>query len=201
MAFAWRIPRMRARIGFIAVFALFLSATAAFAQETPAGGAFVGVNQSYFSTQPKNETNAKQGLVAGVFGVLRRDKAIKVQGELQYTQRRVDVAYANVFQTHVNSYVSVGLLARTNLFKGIYSTQGLQFMLPIGGSLNIGDTDLDLKDNINSDITLVVGFGRQFGRIGIEGRYDSGFKRVEDAPIGNTVKRNRALTLLGIVGF
>ncbi len=105
------------------------------------------------------------------------------------------------YQTHTNSYVNVGLLLRTNLFKGIYSTQGPQFMLPVSGKLRIQDADLDVKDNINSDISLVVGLGRQFGRIGIEGRWDSGFKRIEDAPLGNFIKRNRAITVIGIVAF
>lgn len=35
----------------------------------------------------------------------------------------------------------------------------------------------------------------------IEGRWDSGFKGIEDAPIGNFVKRNRAITVIGIVAF
>lgn len=191
---------MKARIGSLVAFALFLTAQSAFAQ-APAGGVFVGFNQSYYATQPKNETNAKQGLVVGAFGVLRRDKALKVQPELQFSQRRVEVNYANILQTHTNNYVNLGLLLRTNLFKGIYSTQGPQFMLPVSGKLTIGDTDLDLKDNINSDISLVVGLGRQFGRVGVEARWDSGFKRIEDAPLGNFVKRNRAITVIGIVAF
>lgn len=191
---------MKARIGSLFVLALFLAAPNAFAQ-APAGGAFVGFNQAYFSTQPKNDTNAKQGLVVGAFGVLRRDKAIKIQPELQFSQRRVEVNYANVFQTHTNSYFNVGMLLRTNLFKGIYSTQGPQFMIPVAAKLTINDLDLDLKDNVNSDISLVVGLGRQFGRIGLEARWDSGFKRIEDAPLGNFVKRNRAITVIGIVAF
>lgn len=200
VAFGLEVPRMKARIGSVFVFALLLSTQTAFAQ-APAGGVFVGFNQAWFSTQPENETNAKQGLVAGAFGVLRRDKMLKIQPELQFSQRRIEVQYGSELQTHTNSYVNVGLLVRINLFKGIYSTQGPQFMLPVGGTLTIGDADLDLKDNINSDIGLAVGLGRQFGRIGIEGRYDSGFKRVEDAPLGNFVKRNRTFTVIGIVAF
>jgi Outer membrane protein beta-barrel domain len=191
---------MKARIGSLVVLALLFGSHSAFAQ-APAGGVFVGFNHAYFATQPKNETNSKQGLVAGAFGVLRREKALKVQPELQFSQRRVEVNYANSLQTHVNSYVNLGLLLRTNLFKGLYSTQGPQFMVPVGGTLSVGDIDLDLKDNINSDISLIVGLGRQFGRIGVEARWDSGFKRIEDAPLGNFVKRNRAITVIGIVAF
>ena len=59
----------------------------------------------------------------------------------------------------------------------------------------------DNKDNIANDISLVLGFGQQFGRIGIEGRWDSGMKGMEEIPIGGAVKRNRAFTFIGIVGF
>jgi hypothetical protein len=175
---------MKARITSLLTVAILSFAHTAFAQ-APAGGVFVGFNQSFFATQPSNETKAKQGLMAGVFGVLRRDKAIKIQPELQFSQRRVEALYAGGPQTHTNSYIAMGLLLRTNLFKGLYSTQGPQFMLPIAGKLTVRDVDLDLKDNINSDFSLVVGLGRQFGRIGIEGRWDSGFKRIEDAPLGS----------------
>lgn len=192
-----------ARIGLLSIFAVFGLAASSMAQSapTPAFGAFAGVNQSYFATQPKNPTNAKQGFVVGAFGVLRRERAIKIQPELQITQRKVEASLANVFQTSVTTYASLGLLLRTNLFKGIYSTQGVQLMLPVVSTLDINGVELDLKDNINQDVTLIVGLGRQFGRIGIEGRWDSGFKAIEKAPIGNFVKRNRAITVIGIVAF
>lgn len=191
-----------ARIGLMSMFAVFGMVADSMAQTTtPAFGAFAGVNLSNFATQPKNPTKAGQGLVIGAFSVFRRDSAIKIQPELQVTQRKVEASYANVFQTSSTTYVSMGLLVRTNLFKGLYSTQGVQFMIPVVSTLDISGVELDLKDNINQDITLVVGLGRQFGRIGIEGRWDSGFKAIEDAPIGNFVKRNRAITVLGIVAF
>jgi len=47
----------------------------------------------------------------------------------------------------------------------------------------------------------VIGLGQQFGRIGIEGRWDSGLKGIEEVPIGGSVKRNRAFTFIGILGF
>ncbi|MDP2318609.1 MAG: hypothetical protein Q8O42_04625 [Acidobacteriota bacterium] len=72
-------------------------------------------------------------------------------------------------------------------------------LVVLDGDSELSGVKLDLKDNINQDVSLVVGLGRQFGRIGIEGRWDSGFKGIEKAPIGNFVKRNRAVTVIGIV--
>jgi hypothetical protein len=74
-------------------------------------------------------------------------------------------------------------------------------MVPVAGTLELFGDDIDVKDNVNSDISIIAGVGRQFGRIGIEGRWDAGFKRVEDLPLGGAVKRNRAITVLGILGF
>lgn len=191
-----------ARIGLLSILAVFGIAADSMAQTTtPAFGAFAGVNFSNFSTQPEVPTNYGEGFIIGAFSTFRRDKAIKIQPELQVTQRKVEAAYANVFQTNLTTYFSMGLLVRTNLFKGLYSTQGVQYMIPLVSTLDINGVELDLKDNINHDVSLVVGLGRQFGRIGIEGRWDSGFKGIEEAPIGNFVKRNRAWTVIGIVAF
>jgi hypothetical protein len=188
-----------ARFGLI-VFAVAICASTAYAQDAPAGGAFVGFNYSYFTTQPELDTNPKADLVVGAFGVLRRDKALKIQPEVQFSRRSVDVLLDD-YSKQQTSYVNLGLLLRMHLYKGLYSVQGPQFMIPVASSLTLDGRDFDVKDNINSDISLVVGVGQQFGRIGIEGRWDAGFKRVEDVPVGGSVKRNRAITVIGILAF
>lgn len=181
--------------------AVVLSAGVANAQDAPAAGLMAGFNQSYFATQPDSETSAKQGFLIGAFGVIRRDKAVKIQPEVQFSQRRVEVNYAGTETTYSTSYLNLGLMIRTNLFKGVYSVQGPQFSIPVRSSLKVPTATADIKDNINRDFSLVVGVGKQFDRLGIEGRWDSGFMRVEDVPLGGFVKRNRALTFVAIVGF
>lgn len=161
----------------------------------------VGVNQSYFATSPSGETKAKQGLLLGGLAVLRRDKYFQIQPEVQFSQRRVGVTYAGTDTTYSTTYVNLSLLLRTKLFKGLYTTQGPQFSIPVRASLKVPGGTADVKDNIAKDISLVIGIGRQFGRIGIEGRWDSGLKRVEEIPLGGFVKRNRAITVMGILGF
>lgn len=188
-----------ARLGLI-VFAVAICASTAYAQDAPAGGAFVGFNYSYFTTQPELDTNPKADLVVGAFGVLRRDKTLKLQPEVQFSRRSVDVLL-NDYSKQQTSYVNLGLLIRMHLYKGLYSVQGPQFMVPVASSLTLDGQDFDVKDNINSDISIVVGIGQQFGRIGIEGRWDAGFKRLEDVPVGGSVKRNRAITVIGILAF
>lgn len=171
------------------------------AQETPAVAVFAGFNQSYFATTEGGEASAKQGVLVGAFGVLRRDKTIKIQPEVQLSQRRVGVTFGGQDVSYSILYANLGLQVRMNLFKGLYSTQGAQFSFPVRAKLKVPTATADIKSNISDDFSLVVGVGRQFGKIGIEGRWDSGFKRVEEVALGGFIKRNRAITFMGIFAF
>lgn len=184
---------------FVAV--LVISGQAAFAQDAPAVGVMFGVNQSYFASSPKNKTDKKPGVMIGAFGILRRDKNFKIVPEVQFSQRRVDVAFGGATTSFATSYLNLGLMTRLNLFKGLYTTQGAQFSFPLRSKLDLAGSTADIKDNINWDFSIPAGIGRQFGRVGIEGRWDSGLKRVEKAPLGNFIKRNRAITIFAYVGF
>jgi hypothetical protein len=181
--------------------ALLISQRTAVAQDAPAFGVMVGVNESWFATSPKNETSKKPGALIGVFGVLRRDKGFKILPELQFSQRKVDVKFGNSTAAFSTSYLNVGLMTRLKLFKGLYTTQGAQFSFPMRSELELSGSKVDIKDNIRSDISIPAGIGRQFGRVGIEGRWDSGLKQVEKGPLGNSIKRNRAISIFAIVGF
>ena len=159
-------------------------------------------HQSYYATNPEGaETSAKQGVVLGGFAVFRRVKYFEIQPEAQLSQRRAQVTYARTDTTYSATYLNLSLLLRTKLFKGLYTTQGPQFSFPVRASLKVPGGTADIKDNIAKDISLVIGVGRQFGRIGLEARWDSGMKRVELIPLGGFVKRNRAITVVGIFGF
>lgn len=186
---------------FVFLFALVISAGSALAQDAPAVGAMAGVNLSYFSVSPSGDTSIKPGFVLGGFAVFRRDKMFKIQPEVQVSQRRVEVTYAGTDTTYSATYLNLGLMFRTKLYKGLYTTQGPQFSVPLRASLKVPGGTADTKDNIAKDFSLVVGLGQQFGRVGIEGRWDSGFKRVEKVALGGFVKRNRAITLMTTVGF
>ncbi len=189
------------RASLLFLFVLAASVDVAFAQDDPAFAVMAGFNHSYFATSPSGETNAKEGVLIGAFAVLRRDKALKLQPEIQFSQRRVEVIYGGQPTTYATNYVNLSFLLRTKMFKGIYSTTGPQFSIPVRASLKVSGATADIKDNIADDFSLVVGFGRQFGRIGIEGRWDSGLKQVEEIPLGGFVKRNRAITFIGIIGL
>lgn len=189
------------RASWLFLFLFASSAGMAFAQDAPKVAIMAGVNQSYFATTPKSDTSAKQGLLMGGFAVFRRDRYFQIQPEIQVSQRRAEVTYGSTSTTYSATYVNLSLLLRTKLFKGLYTTQGPQFSIPVRASLKVPGGTADIKDNIAKDISLIIGVGRQFGRFGVEGRWDSGMKRVEEIPLGGYVKRNRAITGVIIFGF
>jgi hypothetical protein len=189
------------RLSCFALFALLVT-QAAYAQETPSAGVFVGINQSHFSTNPDNDKTAKTGLVVGAFAIMRKDKGFKIQPEVQYSQRRVDVKFNNADVPYKLDYLNLSLMTRLKLYKSLYTSTGGQFSFPIKGEMELAGKTVDVKDNIQWDFSIPVGVGVQFNkRIGIEGRWDAGLKSIEEAPLGNTVKRNRAITVFGMIGF
>jgi hypothetical protein len=182
--------------------AIVMLQRAAYAQETAAAGVLVGTNIAYFASSPKNETTKKNGLVIGAFAVLRKDKGLKILPEIQYSQRRTSVAFGNTDAEYSIDYLNLSLMTRLKLFKSVYTSQGLQFSLPLRATLDLGGSEADIKDNINKDISIPAGVGVQINkRFGIEGRWDSGLKRVEKGPLGNFIKRNRAITLFATLGI
>jgi hypothetical protein len=190
------------RLACFALVALLALSGAAYAQETPSAGVFVGMNHSYFSTNPENDTTAKNSLVVGAFAVLRKDKGLKIQPEVQYSQRRVGVDFNGTEVPFSIDYLNMSLMTRLKLYKQLYTSTGVQFSIPLKGEMELAGKAVDVKDNIKSDISIPVGVGVQINkRIGIEGRWDAGLKSVEEAPLGNTVKRNRAITFMALIGF
>lgn len=187
-------------LGFLAA-AVVLSPGAATAQVTPKVGIFGGFNQSWFASSPSTDTEAGQGYLVGGFVVLRRDKFLKIQPEIQISQRRAVVPLNGADYDYSTTYFNYGLQVRMMVYKDLYSTSGVQFSTPLRATLGAPTATADYKYNMGNDISLTFGFGQQFGRIGIEGRYDTGLKANEEAPLFGFVKRNRAITFMGIVGF
>lgn len=186
----------------LTVLALLTMHQAAYAQDdAPGAGAIVGFNSAYFASSPKNDGSSKPGLVLGAFALLRKDKMLKIQPEIQFAQRRADVLFNKTSVGFSTNYLNLSLMTRLKLFKNLYSTQGPQFSFPLRSKMDLGTSKVDIKDNVNWDFSIPAGVGVQAGRMGIEGRWESGLKRVEKGPLGNFIKRNRAITVFATIGF
>src|SRR5262245_26060036 len=69
---------------------------------------FGGFNQSYYATVEGGEAKAKQGYNVGAFALLRKDKGLKIQPEIQFSQRRVNVVYSRIDTTYDVQYFNMG---------------------------------------------------------------------------------------------
>lgn len=173
----------------------------AYAQSVPFAGVMAGFNESHFASSPKNDGKTDPGVMVGGYVVFRRDKGFKIQPEIQFAEHREDVAFGGHMVRYSTNYINLGLMTRLKLFKGFYTTQGPQISLPVRSKLDLGTATVDIKDDTTWDFTLPAGVGRQFGRVGVEGRYEAGLRRVEKAPLGNFIKRERAFTIFATLGF
>jgi hypothetical protein len=164
---------------------------------TPRRGLEVGLNASYVAVTEGGESDMKAAPAIGIFGVFRRGRMVMIQPEAQYSMRRTTVTENGVPSDFAVDYLNLSLLVRMKLFKGLYVAEGPQFSIPVRAQ----KAGRDIKDNVRSDVSIIIGVGRQFGRMGIEARWDSGLKQIEAVPSGGITKRNRAITGLAIISF
>jgi hypothetical protein len=177
------------------------SAGSAYAQappdNTPRAGVEVGLNASYYAVTEGGESDMKAAPVVGVFTVLRRGKMVMIQPEIQYSQRRTPITVEGIESDFAVDYLNLSLLVRMRLFKGLYVTEGPQFSVPVRAKR----AGVDVKGNTQPDISILIGLGRQVGRMGFEARWDSGLKAIEKTPTHGVTKRNRSITGLAIIKF
>jgi hypothetical protein len=150
-----------------------------------------GVNASYL-TIPKDVDSTRDvgaGLVAGAWVDVPLTETVHVQGEVLYTQRRGGVAILGGTQTNQIDidYISIPVLAKLSLFKGIYAVEGVAFHFPVRAELD----GADIKSSTKRDVSIVLGAGKMVGkRIGVEGRWNSGLRTVNSS----LLSRNRSIT-------
>lgn len=189
-----------ARLIWLSLFLMAVSVGAASAQapdNTPGSGVEVGLNVSYLAVTEGGESDMKVAPVVGLFRVFRRGKMVMIQPEAQYSQRRTTLTQEGITEDFGVDYLNLSLLVRMKLFKGLYVTEGPQFSFPIRAERG----GVDMKDNIKSDISILIGLGRQFGKVGIEARWDSGLKGIEKTLTHGVTKRNRSITSLVVIRF
>src|SRR5262245_7104414 len=93
------------------VTALVVLQQSAFAQNSaPSTGIMVGLNESHYASSPKNEGKTDPGVTIGAFAVFLRDKAFKIQPEVQFAEHRDDVAFGGSFARYSINYINLGLM-------------------------------------------------------------------------------------------
>ena len=162
----------------------------------------VGAGMSTTSPTPAGETNSYgPGLLAGLYGSVQLFKPVGVQFEAIYVQKHSKATAKGVESEVRLDYFEIPILAKLSLFKGLYILEGIEFGFPVKANVRApSGADTNIKDTTtNPDIGLIIGVVVPAGRIGLEGRYESGFKTIDST--GVAVVRNRSLFFVVRVPF
>jgi hypothetical protein len=171
----------------------------------PRGGVVLGVNASYL-TVPKDTGSSHSvgaGFVGGLFGVAPLTKTINIQPEILYSQRHSSTTVGTREFDKKVDYVSIPVLVRMVLFKGLYVTEGPAIHFPVNATSESDGQQRDFKANARTDVSIVIGVGKIVSNhAGWEVRWDSGLRQTEETvAAGEVVNRNRAITGLLVVPF
>lgn len=179
---------------------LALSAPPARAQSTKfEGGIEAAVDISKLSPKPQSTSGTGTGVMFGVYAIVPFLNAVAIQPELVYIQKRSSLTST----TDENlDYIEIPILARMRLFRAIYMTEGVAFGFPIKAELvPSSGASTDIKSRTTSpDVGVVIGGGVPVGRLGIEFRYEGGFRSV-DSSAAATIARTRTYMLLARYHF
>jgi len=187
------------RLMWAGVLVAGLSAAPAFGQvpADPRAGGEIGAGMTYLTVPEGTSRDMGTGIAAGLFAILPLAPTYALQPEIQWEHRRSTVLGTE----RTFDYVAIPILVRMTLFKGIYVDEGPSFHLPLRAKVTGGGVERDVKDNTRSDVSIVIGVGKSVGRVGIEGRWDTGFKQVQKTvQRGDVVTHHRSLALFVVVG-
>lgn len=145
------------------------------------GGVGIG-----YGTVTENATRKMEPTInAGLFASMPLSERWSFQPEVKYDVRTITIS--NV-PTEV-TYITVPVLLKNKVW-GIYMVQGVSFNFLQKAEI----FDVDFKDAYTSpDVALVIGVGKRFDRLSVEGRWETGFRTFQSGINAGGV-RMRALT-------
>ncbi len=172
-----------------------LSALPALAQSTqdPRGGIEIGAGATYLTVPKGTSRSMGAGFMAGAFAVAPITSMYKLQPEIHYEYRRSKVAGAD----RTFGYISIPILLRMSLFKGLYIIEGPGLHVPVRAKV----AGQNVKANTKSpDVSIVIGVGKRVGKIGLEGRWDSGIRTVQKT-VGRGDVATRHRSIAGVIAI
>lgn len=177
----------RLSVFLIALVAVASSASAASAQtnEGFGWGVTAGVGIGYGTVTENTTREMEPTLNGGLFASMPLSERWSFQPELKYDVRTINIG--NV-PTDI-AYITVPVLLKNKVW-GIYMVQGVSFNFLQKAEI----FDVDFKDVYTSpDVALVIGVGKRFDRLSVEGRWETGFRTFQSGIDAGGV-RMRALT-------
>ena len=177
---------------------LLLSAIPARAQNRPPAGIEVGLSGAKIAPAAKGSTDGMgSGLLVGVYGGVQLLRPVGLQVEAVYAQKHSKITTGSRVDEVSIDYFEIPILANMALFKGLKILEGVSLGFPIKAEVkpSSGSTR-DIKAQTTSpDIGMVIGVVFPAGRMGIEGRYERGFKKIDNRA-GAGTQRNRSYSFV-----
>lgn len=194
--------RMKAASALAVVMGMLGLSAASARAETFSGGIEVGAGASRISPTPQGQSvSFSAGLLAGVYASYQLFRPIGIQIEAVYVQKHSNVT-AGTAESKLNlDYFEIPILAKLSLFKGIYILEGIAFGFPVKAAVKTSSgVETDITDTTTTpDLGLIIGVVFPAGKLGLEGRYESGFKTIDST--GVSAVRNRSLIFVVRVPF
>ena len=149
-----------------------------------------GIGIGYGTISENASRDIEPTFNAGLFANKPLGERFSFQVEAKYDRRTITISE---IPTEV-TYISVPLLLKNN-FRGIYMVQGVAVNFLASASI----FDVDFKDAYTSpDFAIIVGAGKRFNRVSVEGRWETGLRTFQDSVEFNGV---RLRTLTGVVSY
>ena len=174
------------------------------------GGVRVGLNLANLSgNDPSDlgETDARAGLVVGLFGVVPLTQSIALQPEVLYSQQGAKLEDGSDEATIKLDYLQVPVLARFRLGMSpsapVHALFGPSFGFRTNAEVDVNGETIDDNDEFEDetesfDIGLVAGVAVNAGPAVVDARYTWGLRNIDKTGDGSDVK-NRVFSVS--VGF
>jgi hypothetical protein len=175
-----RISRV---LAFCVAAATTLAASPVSAQDNDGGAGFgleVGITRATIKAEGAEDFfKSRTGLMGGIWFGGNRNGTLGLMGEISYVVRKTgaggDEAKLHYFEIPALIRINLGQTGNKNGFI-VYPMFGPVMDVQLKGELS----GIDIRDQLNGfDFGVIGGVGVEVARIGVEGRINWGFKRLE----------------------
>jgi hypothetical protein len=176
-------------LSLAAVIAVTVTAPAAAQRKDPRAGVEIGGRAAYLTVPKGVSRKLGPGGVAGLFAVVPLVGTYKLQPEVLYEYRESEVL--GVKRRY--EYFTGALLVRVSLFKGLYITEGPAYSIPRRALVG----SRDVTDNTRQDFSMVIGVGKRWTHVALEGRWISEIRSLQKTlEAGDVASRHRSIGLV-----
>ncbi len=178
---------------------LLLMATSIYSQKWDFG-AKAGLNFANLSGDETSQYDSRTGVYFGLFAENKFTDKFAFQPEILYSSQGVKFTEEGVKATAKVNYLNVPIMFKYYAGKQFSLDFGPQLGLLLDADADLAGFSIDLKEMMNDfDFGLNLGFGYEFSKFSINGRYNFGLTNIwNDEFDDGDVKNQNAVLQFGI---